>query len=157
MSAIEGRKLPIAELTLDSFLEKHSGEVLIFVLALVLSTVLLIVVPQLLRHNHKLNEMRHAEHLRALEQGQSLPPLDVKGRMAGRTAALVPMVALICAATVTSFLIAYRFESLFAVTVAVWTVAGIVSLAAVTGGVALLGRLAQLDHGIPDDDEPPHK
>lgn len=145
--------MPIAELTPEVFLEKHSGEMLILVLALILAGVLLIVVPQLLRHNHKLNEMRHDEHLRALERGQNLPPFDVRARAAGRTAALVPIIALICAATVTSFLIAYRFETLFAVTVAVWAVAGIVSLAAVTGGVALLGRLAQLDHGIVDDDE----
>jgi hypothetical protein len=147
--------LPLAELTTDQFLEKHSGEVLIFVLSLVIAGVLLIVVPQLLRHSHKSNEMLHAEHLRALENGQPLPPYDVKGRAAGRTAALVPMVAMICAATVTGFLIAYRFESLFAVSLAVWIVSGLVSLAAVTGGVALLGRLAQLDHGLPEEDDTP--
>ncbi len=138
---------------LEMFLEKHSGELLIFVMAILLVATLLIVVPQLLRHNHKVSEMRHAEHIKAVECGQSLPHYDVRTRMAGRTAALVPMVSVICAATVTSFLVAYRSESLFSVTVAVWSVAGLVSLAAVTGGVALLGRLAQLDAGLADEEE----
>lgn len=137
---------------METLLEKHSGELLILVMAILLVATLLIVVPQLLRHNHKANEMRHAEHLKALECGQSLPPLDVKSRMAGRTAALVPMVSVICAAVVTSFLVAYRSESLFGVTVAVWAVAGLVGLAAVTGGVALLGRLAHIDAGLEDED-----
>ena len=82
--------------------------------------------------------MRHEEHLKAIAGGQPLPPYDVRSRAAGRTAALVPMVSVICAATVTSFLVAYRSEALFSVTVAVWSVAGLVSLAAVTGGVALI-------------------
>lgn len=138
---------------MEIFLEKHSGELLIFVLAVLLVGTLLIVVPQLLRHNNKTSEMRHAEHLKAIESGQSLPPIDIRSRMAGRTAALVPMVSVICAATVTSFLVAYRSEALFSVTVAVWAVAGLVSLAAVTGGVALLGRLAQLAHGANEEEE----
>lgn len=138
---------------MDGVFEKHSGEILVFVMALLVAGVLLIVVPQLLRHNHKLNEMRHAEHLKALEHGQTLPPFDVRSRAAGRTASLVPIISVISAATVTSFLVAYRFESLFAVTVAVWAVAALVSLAAITGGVALLGRLAQLDTGVPDQEE----
>ncbi len=140
-------------LDLEIFLEKHSGELLIFVMAILLVGTLLIVVPQLLRHNHKVSEMRHSEHIKAVECGQSLPPFDVRSRMAGRTAALVPMVSVICAATVTSFLVAYRSESLFSVTVAVWAVAGLVSLAAVTGGVALLGRLAQLDAGLAEEED----
>jgi hypothetical protein len=138
---------------MELFLEKHSGELLIFVLAILLVATLLIVVPQLLRHQHRMNEMRHTEHLKAIEAGQSLPPLDVRSRMAGRTAALVPMVSVISAATVTSFLVAYRSEALFSVTVAVWAVAGLVGLAAVTGGVALLGRLAQLETGQADEEE----
>ena len=138
---------------MELFLEKHSGELLIFVLATLLVATLLIVVPQLLRHQHKMNEMLHEEHLKAIDAGQSLPPYDVRSRMAGRTAALVPMVTVICAATVTSFLVAYRSEALFSVTVAVWAVAGLVGLAAVTGGVALLGRLAQLESGHADEEE----
>jgi hypothetical protein len=63
------------------------------------------------------------------------------------------MIAVCAAAVVTSFLVAYKSEYLFAVTVTVWAVSGIVSLAAITGGVALLGRLAQLDSGVADEDE----
>ena len=67
--------------------------------------------------------------------------------------ALVPMVVVCAAATVTCFLVAYKPDYLFAVSVAVWAVAGVVSLAAITGGVALMGRLAQLDAGLPDAEE----
>ena len=38
--------------------------------------------------------------------------------------------------------------------VAGWTVAGVVSLAAITGGVALMGRLAQLHLGVEDEEAP---
>ena len=72
---------------------------------------------------------------------------------------LVPMVSVISAATVTCFLIAYRDNYVFAVAMSVWVVAGIVSLAAITGGVALLGRLAQLQFGmeeeVDEDEEKP--
>ena len=37
---------------------------------------------------------------------------------------------------------------------AVWCVAGIVSLAAITGGVALIGRLAQLQTGDEEGEVP---
>ena len=57
------------------------------------------------------------------------------------------------AATVTCFLATYKSEQVFAVTVTVWAVTGLVSLAAITGGVALMGRLAQLDAGLPDEEE----
>jgi hypothetical protein len=120
--------------------------------ALVLGT-LLVLVPQLLRSHARIQEQMHAEHLRALEGGQPLPKFDVRSRAAGRTTALVPMIAVCAAAAVTCFLVAYKSEFLFAVTVTVWAVTGIVSLAAITGGVALLGRLAQLDAGVPDEDE----
>jgi hypothetical protein len=66
---------------------------------------------------------------------------------------LVPMVVVISAATVTCFLAAYRSEQVFSVALPVWTVAGIVSLAAITGGVALLGRLAQLQSGVDEEDD----
>jgi hypothetical protein len=67
---------------------------------------------------------------------------------------LVPMVVIISAATVTCFLVAYKSDNLFAVTLAVWCVAGVVSLAAITGGVALIGRLAQLTSGE-EEERPP--
>jgi len=63
----------------------------------------------------------------------------------------------ISAATVTCFLVAYRNEQVFSVALAVWAVAGVVSLAAITGGVALMGRLAQLESGIDEleQEKPP--
>src|SRR5262245_35966693 len=125
--------------------ERHSNELMILTLAALVLGTLLILVPQLLRANHRLQEMRHAEVLLALEKGHPLPPHDERSRAAGRTASLVPMVAVCTAGTVTCFLVAYRSENVFAVSLAVWVVAGLVSLATITGGVALLGRLSQLD------------
>jgi hypothetical protein len=129
---------------MDPFLEKHSGELLILVLSALVFVTLLIMVPQLLRSQQRTTELRHEEFLKALEQGRPMPPPDDRARAAGRTTVLVPMVVICSAATVTCFLAAYKSEHLFAVALTVWCVAGIVSLAAVTGGVALLGRLAQL-------------
>ncbi len=129
---------------LDPFLEKHSGELLILVLSLLMLVTLLIVVPQLLRSHQRGLELAQVEHLRALEQGVPVPQMDDRSRFAGRVALLVPTVGLCTAGTVTCFLVAYRSESLFAVSLAVWCVAGVVSLAAITGSVTLLARLAQL-------------
>ncbi len=131
----------------NSFVEAHSGELLILVLFLVLMVGLIVLVPQLLRaHLHKA-ELLHQEHMRALEQGQVVPADDQASRAAGRTAMLVPMVVIIAAATVTCFLVVCKSENMFAVALALWTVSGVVSLAAITGGVALIGRLAQLREG----------
>jgi hypothetical protein len=138
----------------DGFLEKHISDLMIVTLSAMILGTLLILVPKLLRAHARTQEMLHAEHLKALENGQPLPPFDVRSRAAGRTAALVPMIAVCAAAAVTCFLVVYKPDYLFAVSVAVWAVAGIVSLAAITGGVALLGRLAQLDAGVPDEEEP---
>ena len=73
------------------------------------------------------------------------PPLqdDERSRVAGHTAMLVPMVIVICAGTVTCFVSASRSDNLTVVVLTVWAVVGVVSLAAITGGVALIGRLAQ--------------
>jgi hypothetical protein len=129
----------------ELFLEKHIPEVVILILSVLVFVTLLILVPQLLRFYHHLQELQHAERLRSLEQGFELPPpRDDRSRWAGSLALLVPMAALITAGTVTCFLAAFHSENLFGVTLAVWAVAAVVSLAAVTGGVALLGRLAQL-------------
>jgi hypothetical protein len=114
---------------------------------------LLILVPQLLRAHHRALEMQHAEHLRALEQGLMPPPPDERSRAAGRTAALVPMVVVCAAGTVTCFLVAFNSPHLFAVSLAIWSVAGVVSLAAITGGVALMGRLAQLQSSEEEEEE----
>jgi hypothetical protein len=134
--------------------EQHSGELTVLVLVLIVVATLVILVPQLLRAHLRDSEMLHAEHMKALEQGQPLPPDDAPSRAAGRTAMLVPMVVMITAGTVTCFMAAYRLEQFFAVCLAVWCVAGIVSLAAITGGVALIGRLAQLERGLDDEELP---
>jgi hypothetical protein len=135
-------------------IDAHSGELLILIMSALLMATLIILVPRLLQAHHRVMEMQHAERMRALEKGHPLPPLDERSRVAGRTAILVPMVVMIAAGTVTCFLVAYKSENLFAVVMAVWTVAGVVSLAAITGGVALIGRLAQLHSGV-EEEEPP--
>ncbi len=138
---------------MEKFLETHSGEVMFLVLFLLVVGTLIILVPQLLRAHLRRSEMLHQEHLTALEKGHAPPPPDEATRAAGRTTMLVPMVVIIAAGTVTCFLVAYKSDNLFAVAIAAWSVAGVVSLAAITGGVALLGRLAQLRSGV-DEDEP---
>jgi len=130
---------------MEALLEKHSSELVILALAVLILGTLLILVPQLLRAQQRAQEQRHAERMKALEQGLPAPPIDDRARAAGRTASLVPMVVVISAGTVTCFLVAYRSESLFSVAIAIWSVAGVVCLAAITGGVALLGRLTQTE------------
>ena len=142
---------------IQTFIKDHSGELLIVILALLIVVSLIVIVPQLLRANMRKLEMQHEQRLRALERGTPLPAEDEKARFAGRTALLVPMVVMIAVATVTCFLVVYKSENLFAVTLGIWVVAGVVSLAAITGGVALIGRLAQFESGKPDaaeEDEP---
>jgi TctA family transporter len=139
---------------MDSFLEKHSGEVTILLLAVLVLGTLLFALPQLLRMHMAAQEMLHAERMRALESGQGLPQEDNATVLAGRTAFLVPMVSVCVAGTVSCFLITCKSESVFAVALTVWTVAGVISLAAITGGVALMGRLAQLHSGAPEEEPP---
>ncbi len=136
------------------FFEKSSGEMTIILLGALVVLTLLILVPQLLRAHQRALEMQHAEHMKALEQGQSLPPPDVRSRAAGRTAALVPMVSICAAGAVTCFLAAYKPDQLFSVALTAWAVAGVASLAAITGGVALMGRLAQLQVGETNEELP---
>lgn len=139
---------------MDPFLQQHSGELMTLTLAVMVLGTLLLALPQLLRWHRANQEMIHAEHLRALEQGHELPRPDYGTILAGRTTFLVPIVAVIVAGTVSCFLITCKSESVFAVTLAVWSVAGVVSLAAITGGVALMGRLAQLHSGEPEEEPP---
>jgi hypothetical protein len=135
------------------FLDVHSGELTILVLAALILAALLVLVPQLLRVHQRGVDLQHEEHLRALEQGEVMQRADERSKYAGRTAALVPMVTVCAAGTVTCFLAAYKNENLFSVALAVWSVAGVVSLAAITGGVALMGRIAQLNSGQPEEQE----
>jgi len=137
----------------EVFVQQHSGEITILLVSTMLLLTLLILVPQLLRAQKQSIELRHAENMRALEQGIPLPRLDERSVFAGRTALLVPIVCVCAAGTVTSFLVAYKSDIVFAVSLSVWCVAGVVSLAAITGGVALLGRLAQLLSGVEDEEE----
>jgi hypothetical protein len=136
----------------EVFLQQHSGELMILALTVILLGSLLVLVPQLLRAHQRSVELGHAEHMRALEQGIPVPRIDERSLFAGRTALLVPMVTVCSAGTVTCFLVAYRADLVFSVSLAIWCVAGVVSLAAITGGVALLGRLAQLEAGNEEED-----
>jgi hypothetical protein len=138
---------------MDQFLSQHSGALTIMILcALVLAT-LLVLVPQLLRAHQRTIEMNHEEQMRALEQGQTISRPDERSVFAGRTALLVPMASICTAGTVTCFLVAYQSENLLSVTLGVWCVAGVVSLAAISGGIALLVRLAQLHTGAEEEYE----
>jgi hypothetical protein len=141
------------DVALNEFLKEHSGELLILTLVCLLLITLIVVVPQLLRANLRKNEMIHEQRLKSLEKGLPLPPDEDSVRLAGRTAMLVPMVVVISAATVTSFLVVYKSEYVFPVALSIWVVAGVVSLAAVTGGVALMGRLASIQAGDDEEDE----
>jgi hypothetical protein len=140
-------------LDFNEFIKDHSGELVILTLACLILLTLLFVLPQLLKANMRKLEMWHEERLKAIEKGLPLIPDDNRARLAGRTAMLVPMIVMISAATVTSFLVVYKSDNLFAVSLAIWVVAGIVSLAALTGGVALIGRLAQIEAGEKEEDE----
>lgn len=136
---------------MELFLQEHSGALLILVLSALMFGTLLILVPQLLRAHQRTHEWRHTENMAALEKGLPVEPLDIRSLFAGRIALLVPMVSICSAATVTCFLVAYKSELIFAASLAVWCVAGVVSLAAITGGVALIGRLAHLNAGVDEE------
>lgn len=133
--------------------KEHSGELLIIMLAMLVMITLLFIVPQLLRANMRKAELTHEQRLRSLEKGLPLPHDDDRTRFAARVALLVPIIVIISAGTVTSFLVVYKSENLFAVSLAIWSVAGVISLAAITGGVALMGRLALLQAGEIDEEE----
>ncbi len=136
-------------------LQEHSGEALIFLLSCVIVVSSLLILPVLLRHNRTKAEMLHREHMQALEKGLNVPIDDDRSRVAGRTALFVPMVVMLAAAGVTCFLVSAHTDNLFAVALAIWVVAGVVSLTAITGGVALIGRLAQIQARQEDDEEEP--
>lgn len=144
---------------MDTFIERHFGELLILILAAMLLTALIILVPQLLRSYHRTRELQHEENLRALEQGHRLTTVDPAAWAAGRTATLVPIVSVLAACTVTCFLVSFKSENIFSVALTVWCVAGVLGFAAITGGVALMGRQAQLHagDGAAEEEERPVK
>lgn len=138
---------------MEALTERHSGELLILLLSALVLISLLVLVPQMLRTYYRARELQQAENLRSLEAGHKLPPIDPAAVAAGRTATLVPIVAVLAACTVTCFLVSFKSESIFSVALAVWCVAGVLGLAAITGGVALMGRLAQLSADDEDEEE----
>jgi len=147
--------IAIVQENAPSFVEQHSGALTVLVLSALIMGTLLILVPQLLRSHQRTLEMIHEEQMKSLEQGLPVLPVDQRSRLAARIALLVPMVVIISAATVDCFLVAYQAaDHMFAVTLAVWSVAGVVSLAAITGGVALMGRRAQLSDAKEDEEVP---
>jgi hypothetical protein len=135
------------------FLEAYSNQIMMLMICAMVLAAVLVLVPQVLRARQRASEMLHEEQMRALEQGQVLPRTDDRSTYAGRTAALVPMVVVCAAGTVTCFLATNKADNLFAVALTAWSVAGVVSLAAITGGVALMGRIAQLHAGQPEPEE----
>ena len=138
---------------MESLLRDHSSELMILALVAMVMSALIVIIPKLLRVHQRNLELRNAERMKAIEQGLPIPPADDRAKAAGRTAVLVPCVAVISAGTVTCFLSVYRSEHVLAVSIAVWSVAGIVALAAITGSIALVGRLAQIESGEPDESQ----
>jgi hypothetical protein len=138
---------------MNEFLDARSNQLLVLIVISMVLITLWFLVPRLLRARQATLEMQHTEHMKALEQGRPLPSRDDATLAAGRTATLVPIISICAAATVTCFLGAFRTESMFSISLACWSVAGVVSLAAITGGVALMGRLANVPEPEPEDDE----
>ena len=136
---------------MENFLQQYSASLTILILGALVFATLLILVPQLLRAQQRALELMHTEHMRALEQGLPVARPDERSVFAGRTAVLVPIVSVCTAGTVTCFLVAYKSENLLSVTLGVWCVAGVVSLAAISGGIALLVRLAQMHTGVEEE------
>jgi len=138
---------------MENVIDLHSKEVTLLVLIASILATLIVIVPQLLRANLRKSDMLHIENLKSLEMGQRIMTVDERARLAGRLSWLVPMVVIITAGTVTGFLAIYNSEQIFPVSLAVWVVAGVVSLAAITGGVALVTRLAHLDDQMFEEDD----
>ena len=139
---------------MGDFMDNHSSELMILALTTLVLVTLWILVPRLLRARQQALDLQHVEHMKALDKGAPLAQRDESMLAAGRTTTLVPMVSICAAATVTCFLGAYKTESMFAVSLVSWSVAGVVSLAAITGGVALMGRLAH-DSDLVEEEEVP--
>ncbi|MEI7686746.1 MAG: hypothetical protein WCL32_17135 [Planctomycetota bacterium] len=138
---------------MGNLIDLHSKEVTLLILMTVILLTLIVIVPQLLRAHLRKIDMQHIEHMKSLELGQRVPTIDERARLAGRLALLVPMVVMISAGTVTGCLAIYNSEQIFPVSLATWVVAGVVSLAAITGGVALVTRLAHLDDDMFEEED----
>jgi len=144
---------------MHELVQSYSKELTLIILTMILMGTLIILVPQLLKwHIHK-TEILHVENMKSLENGVRLPIPDERATIASRMALLVPMVVMIGAATVTCFLAIYNSPQIFPVSLGVFVIAGVVSLAAITGGVALVSRLAHLDEIDAEEEaaEPPYR
>src|SRR5260370_41130668 len=75
---------------MDQFLEKHSSELIILIIAALVLGALLVLVPQLLRARRHTADLQHAEQMRALEHGHVLYSPDERSRAAGCAALLGP-------------------------------------------------------------------
>lgn len=126
-------------------IQAYSKELTLILLTIVLMATLIVLVPQLLKAHLRKVEMLHVENMKSLENGVRLPIPDDRATLAARMALLVPMVVMIAAGTVTCFLAIYSSPQILGVSLSVFVVAGVVSLAAITGGVALVSRLANLE------------
>jgi hypothetical protein len=135
------------------FLQTYSSSITILLLTFMGLGTLMYLVPRLLSARREAQQRAHLERMKALENGQTPPHIDERSVAAGRTAFLVPMVVICAAGAVTCFMAAYERDYLFSVAMAAWSVAGVVSLAAIMGGVALMGRLAQLQSGMDDEEQ----
>src|SRR5689334_10467679 len=109
-----------ADETARTFLEAYSSQLMLLVICAMVLLAVLVLGPQVLRARQRTAEMQHEEQLRALELGQVLPRTEERSVYAGRTAALVPMVVVIAAGTVTCFLATSKSENLFAVALTAW-------------------------------------
>ncbi len=127
----------------DNFLA--SRDITLSLLVFMVVVTLIVLIPQLLRMNTRRLELLHEEHIKSLELGIPLPIIDDRSKVAGRMTLLVPMVVMITAGTVTCFLAIYNSDQIFPVSLAVWVVGGVVSLASITAGIALVSRLESLD------------
>jgi len=137
----------------ENVIDLHSKEITLVVLIILVLATLMVLVPQLLRAHLRKVEMSHLENMKALEAGQKISMADDRSILAGRLSLLVPMVVMITAGTVTGCLAIYNSDQIFPVSLAAWVVAGVVSLASITGGVALVTRLAHLDDEVPEEQE----
>lgn len=129
----------------EAYFQQHSGGILALILTAMMLLGLLILIPQLLRSHQRAAELQHTERMKALEAGQNLPQENALRHAAGRTAVIVPAISVCAAATVTCYMVVNKTDNVIALALTVWVVAGAVSLAAITAGVALMSRLAQLD------------
>jgi hypothetical protein len=145
--------MDVADTAQPDFLEKYGREGTILLLTAMAMLTLLFLVPRLLATRRESQQRQHLERMKALEIGHAPAHTDERSVYAGRAASLVPMVAICAAAAVTCFMSVYRPDYFFSISLVAWTVSGVVSLAAIMGGVALLGRLAQLQVGAPEEDE----